>query len=102
MGVATLAAFWARWALQLRVEISANEALACSASLAPPSFFRSGIRALSVSFTSARSAISAGKFLPISQSRKPIIATFVVSGSGSVSLHTDILSTSEPTQSIRS
>ena len=41
----------------------------------PPSFFSSGISASSVSFTSARTAISAGKFLPISQSRRPICTT---------------------------
>ena len=92
----------ARWALQFFGASAAMLALALSASAAPPSFFSTGISAFSVSFTSARSAISAGKFLPISQSRRPIIATLVVSGSGSTSLHTDICSTSEPTQSIRS
>jgi hypothetical protein len=101
-GAVSLALRAARWALQLRGAISASDALARAARAAPPIFFRSGTSAFNVSFTSARSAISAGKFLPISQSRRPTIATAVVSGSGSVSLHTDIFSTSAPTQNIRS
>jgi len=99
-GWVSLAARALRWAVQLRGAISASDALARSASAVPPSFFRIGTSALSVSFTSARSAISAGKFLPISQSRRPTIAHPVVPGSGGrtqtygqqyLELHTDTL-----------